>query len=417
MREMAETEIGLRAAVNAISDVIQNRPRPLREFDQIYMKAGDMLQQWLKQDLERQLIALPSRLDGREGHRLHGHRYLTYASMPGFSVAQIVDGNRANASVYSVGGMGDMQRLWPWLALVAILVGCGPPSPAPVSNASPSVGFGSCPSSTRTVTSSPTPGEPQPVTLCVGGLERTYYVLFPASRTGRLPLVLALHGYTQSAGLLESQTGLNDEAAIGGFVLAYPEGIGRSWNVGSCCAEAKRRNIDDVAFIKQVIDQLVSGGRIDPKRVFATGISNGGMMDYRLACDLSDRIAAIASVSGALMLNPCNPPHTVSVLEMHGTDDSQVPIGGGTFEGLGPFPPTMSTMQRWVGIDGCTADPTVTKTDITETTMWTACRNGSSVVLAIVKGGSHTFWLDRVPAQLNVNEYIWNFFKNVPMRT
>lgn len=267
------------------------------------------------------------------------------------------------------------------------------------------------------VASSPTPREPQPVTLDVGGLERTYYVLFPANRTGRLPLVLALHGYTQSVGGLESGTDLNDEAAVDGFVLAYPEGISQSWNAGGCCADARARNIDDVAFIKHVIDQLVSGGRVDPKRVFATGLSNGGMMDYRLACELSDRIAAIASVSGALEVDSCSPARTVSVLEMHGTDDSQVPIGGGTLAGLGTFPPTMSTMKRWVGIDGCTANPTFSKTDITETTTWTGCRDGSSVVLVVVNGGGHTFWLDHVPAQLNVNEYIWAFFSKVPVRT
>ncbi len=316
------------------------------------------------------------------------------------------------------GGDGwGLHRLWPGIALIAILAACGASGPGPTSNVSPSAYSGSCSGSTATADSSPTPGEPQTVRLCVGGLERTYYVLFPANRTGPLPLVLALHGYTQSAGLLEYQTGLDDEATARGFVLVYPEGIGRSWNAGGCCAEARSRNIDDVAFISQVIDQLVGGGRVDPKRVFATGISNGGMMDYRLACELSDRIAAIASVSGALMVSQCSPARTVSVLEMHGTDDSVVPIGGGTLAGVGTFPPTMSTIDRWVGIDGCAADPTTSHTDITETRTWTECRDGSSVVFVTVKGGGHTFWLDRVPAQLNVNEYIWNFFKNVPVRT
>lgn len=309
-----------------------------------------------------------------------------------------------------------MWRLWPWLSLVSVVIACGASGPGPASNQTP-LDSGSCPSSTPTGTSSPSPGGPQQVILCVGGLERTYYVLFPSNRTGPLPLVLALHGYTQSAGLLEFQSGLDNEAAVGGFVLAYPEGIGRSWNAGSCCADAHRRNVDDVAFIKQVIDQLVSGGRVDPKRVFATGISNGGMMDYRLACELSDRIAAIASVSGALMADKCSPAKTASVLEMHGTDDSVVPIGGGTLAGVGTFPPTMSTIERWVSIDGCAADPTTSDTDITTTQAWTGCRDGSTVVLVIVKGGGHTFWFDGIPAQLNVNQHIWDFFKSVPIRS
>ena len=309
-----------------------------------------------------------------------------------------------------------MRRSWPSLALVAILVACGASAAGPASKTTP-LGSGSCPSSKAGQTSSPSPGQPQTVTLCVGGLLRTYYVLFPPNRTGPLPLVLALHGYTQSVGLLEYQTGLDDEAASGGFVLAYPAGVGRSWNSGSCCADAQRRNVDDVAFIKQVIDQLVSAGRVDPKRVFATGISNGGMMDYRLACELSDRISAIASVSGALMVNKCSPARTVSVLEMHGTDDSVVPIGGGALAGVGTFPPTMSTIERWVGIDGCAADPITSDTDITTTQRWTGCRDGSRVVLIVVKGGGHTFWLDGIPAHLNVNQHIWDFFESAPIRS
>jgi polyhydroxybutyrate depolymerase len=117
------------------------------------------------------------------------------------------------------------------------------------------------------------------------------------------------------------------------------------------------------------------------------------------------------------MVNKCSPARTVSVLEMHGTDDSQVPLEGGTFEGMGPFPPTMSTINRWVSIDVCNANPTVSTSDITETTTWTGCRDGSNVVLVKVKGGGHTFWLDRVPAELNVNKYIWDFFSAQPSRT
>jgi polyhydroxybutyrate depolymerase len=247
-------------------------------------------------------------------------------------------------------------------------------------------------------------------------LQRTYYVLYPVHRNGRLPLVLALHGYTQSADGLETATGLNAEADADGFVLAYPEGIRASWNAGGCCAYAQAQNLDDVTFIKEVIDQLVSGGRVDPKRVFATGLSNGGMMVYRLACELSDRIAAIAAVSGALELETCSPARAVSILEMHGTDDSLVPLAGGTLSGLGTFPPTMSTMKRWVTIDGCTTGPAASKTDVTESTTWAGCRDSSTVVLVIVDGGGHTFWLDRLPAQLNVNKYIWNFFTSSPAR-
>src|SRR5205807_4068995 len=135
-----------------------------------------------------------------------------------------------------------------------------------------------------------------------------------------LPLVIAMHGYTQGAVELEAMTQLDAAAAKEAFAVIYPQGIGSSWNAGSCCGVAQSQRIDDVEFMRQVIDKLVSEGDVDPKRVFATGFSNGGMMAHRLAGDLADKLAAVASVSGSLV-TPCRPSRPVSALEIHGIDD------------------------------------------------------------------------------------------------
>jgi polyhydroxybutyrate depolymerase len=275
--------------------------------------------------------------------------------------------------------------------------------------------LGACASSTDAARS-PTPSGAQRETLNVGGQERNYYVLRPTSRKGRLPLVMALHGYTQSAQGLETKTKLDSDAVEAGFILVYPEGINRSWNAGNCCGDAQSQNLDDVAFIKQVIDRLVNTGQVDPMGVFATGISNGGEMDYRLACELSDRVVAIASVAGDHGVAVCNPTRPVSVLEIHGTADTVVPIEG-TYLGSRSVAPALSTMKRWAQIDGCTVGPTVTESGIIKTTSWSGCRDGTAVKLAAVNGAEHTFWLNPIPGQPEVNKFIWDFFSHVPART
>ena len=270
-----------------------------------------------------------------------------------------------------------------------------------------------CASSTA-ATPSPTPTGAQRETLTVGAQARNYYVLRPPNQRGRLPLVVALHGSTQPPRGLELKTKLDDEAAAAGFVVAYPEGISRSWNSSDSGGDAQLLNVDDVGFIRQLIDHMVRTAQIDPKRVFVTGISSGGEMSHRLACELSDRVAAVASVSGDLGIAACNPAQPVSVLEIHGTADPYVPIEGDPSQNL---PPTMSTMRRWAQIDGCASGPTVEESGITKTTTWGGCRNGTTVALVAITGAGHTFWLEPpIPGQPNINEVIWNFFNHAPPR-
>lgn len=299
-----------------------------------------------------------------------------------------------------------MQRLWPGVGLVAILVACGAPGPGQASNVSPSAN-----ASSKGGAPSPTPRGAQGETLKIGGQERNYYLLRPPDRGGPLPLVLALHGYTQPPQGLELETKLDDEAAAAGFVVVYPEGISRSWNSSDSGGDAHLPNVDDVGFIRQLIDQLVSTAQIDPKRVFVTGISSGGEMSHRLACELSDRVSAVASVSGDLGIAACNPARPISVLEVHGTADQFVPIEGDPSQNLAP---TLSTMQRWAKINGCASTPTVNETGITKTTTWGGCRSGTTVVLVAITGADHTFWLQGDPGQSLINKLTWDFFSHAP---
>ena len=270
--------------------------------------------------------------------------------------------------------------------------------------------LGACGSSMQS-TPSPTQSGAQRETLKSGGAERHYYLLRPSNRGGRLPLVLALHGYTQPPQGLEFETKLDDEAAAAAFVVVYPEGISRSWNSSDSGGDAQTPNVDDVGFIRQLVDLMVHSGQIDPKRVFATGISSGGEMSHRVACELSDRVAAVASVSGDLGIAACNPALPVSILEIHGTADPFVPMEGDPSQNLAP---TMSTMERWVHIDGCASDPTVNANGITKTTTWGGCRGGTTVVLVAITGAGHTFWLAPIPNQPQINQLIWDFFKHAP---
>jgi polyhydroxybutyrate depolymerase len=154
--------------------------------------------------------------------------------------------------------------------------------------------------------------DPQPLgpgdhtrTLQVDGRERSYLVHVPAKYGGKqpTPVVLAFHGGGSNAEQMVRFCGLNEKADKEGFLAVYPSGTGRfermlTWNAGNCCGYAMQNKVDDVAFTRALLDDLAEVANVDPKRVYATGMSNGAIMCYRLASQLSDRIAAIAPVAG-----------------------------------------------------------------------------------------------------------------------
>jgi polyhydroxybutyrate depolymerase len=154
-----------------------------------------------------------------------------------------------------------------------------------------------------------------------GGYDRTYNLHLPTGYTGStsIPLIIALHGGGHSAIEIESMSGLSLKADLENFIVVYPEGVkgplsnARTWNAGECCGYASFANIDDVGFIDALITILTSQYNIDTTRIHATGVSNGGFFAYRLACELSNKIASIAPVASSMTLDYCTPDRPVSI--------------------------------------------------------------------------------------------------------
>ena len=234
-------------------------------------------------------------------------------------------------------------------------------------------------------------------TLTVDGRRRTFRLYRPATvTTGPVPLVVMVHGALGTGEQAESSYGWNAEADRGRFVVAYPDGVNRSWAVGpDCCGPPARDGVDDVAFIRQVVESVAGLVPLDRRRVYATGISNGGMLTYRLACDTTI-FAAIGPVA-ATQLGPCPDPAPVSVIHIHGTADRTVPYGGGPGRldnggtGRSPVrldgPPTPELIARWRAVANCA--PPTTSTTGAVTTSTAVCPEGRAVELVTVAGAGH----------------------------
>lgn len=204
-------------------------------------------------------------------------------------------------------------------------------------------------------------------TLVVGGLTRTYVVHAPKGHDLKtpLPVVLALHGATMNGPMLASFSGLNRKADEAGFIVVYPNGTGTNssffWNGGGPVMNDK---VNDVAFIDALLDDLGRAYPVDARRVYAKGMSNGAMMAYRLAAELSGRLAAVAPVSGTVATEIGQPKHPVSVLHFHGTKDEFIPLTGGRGTKsifATAYRPVEDSIRVWVRANGCEETP---KTDV-----------------------------------------------------
>jgi polyhydroxybutyrate depolymerase len=247
-------------------------------------------------------------------------------------------------------------------------------------------------------------------TLHYDDLDRTYLLHVPSSYDGAssAPLVVALHPFGNSGSGFESTTGFSDKADENNFIVVYPNGTGdtRSWNGGNCCGFAMEDTIDDVGFISALIDTISANYNIDSTRIFATGFSNGSIIAYRLAAELSDKIAAIATGSGQMMLDECDPIRAVPIMHLHAPDDGVVPYEGGSI-----FPPVESIIDVWVEINGCKTDPdTIVNSGSLMVRKWAAQSSNADIVLFTTPTGGHP-WLSSIPA----TDSVWAFFEAHPL--
>jgi len=242
-------------------------------------------------------------------------------------------------------------------------------------------------------------------TINVGGRDRTYLLYKPAQLPASVPLVLMLHGALGNAEQAERAYGWDELANSGKFVVAYPDGLDRAWNVngGGCCGRPAREGVDDVAFITAAVADIAKKVSIDSARVYATGISNGGMMSYTLACDTG--VFAAIGPDAATQLNLCGSPRPTSVMHIHGTADRLIPYNGGQGFSVINGPPVPEVNAFWRNVDRCGAPVATTEGPVTTSTA--GCADNRSVVLITVDGGGHKW-----PAF--ATRTLWEFFAAHP---
>lgn len=277
-------------------------------------------------------------------------------------------------------------------------------------------------------------------TLEHGGLERMYLVHVPAKYQPGHPaaLLVAMHG---GGGSMEYQAtdanyGQVSKSDREGFIVVFPNGISplksgllATWNAGTCCGPARDRNIDDVGFIRKMIDKLSQQVDIDRQKIFATGMSNGGLMAIRLACDMSATFRAVASVAGTDNTTSCNPARPVSVMFIHARNDDHVPFEGGRGntrrqEAVASFTSVPESVSRWVNRNGCGPKPErVLDKPGAYCDRYAPCRDNTQVELCVTEHGTHSWpgaakWRSKEPPStaINANDVMWDFFMQQPAR-
>jgi polyhydroxybutyrate depolymerase len=267
--------------------------------------------------------------------------------------------------------------------------------------------------------------------IVVDGVERKYRTHLPTGydEGQPTPLVLAFHFYGGSARMMEWLTHLDRVADENGFIVVYPEGYKNSWADGSGLFPADLDYIDDVAFTLALIDELKNQYNLDETRIYATGFSNGGFFVQRLACEASDRLAAIATVGASLAAetySACAPEGSIPVLMINGTDDPSV-----AWDGSSESVPVPFTVAYWAMFNSCDEEPSLTdQPDLisdgthVRTERYSNCRDDVEVTLYAIEGGGHAWPMGnrpiqlwglfngRISQQMDASRVIWEFFQN-----
>jgi len=259
----------------------------------------------------------------------------------------------------------------------------------------------------------------------VGGEERPVEVIVPSGYDhGRpAPLLILLHSYTVTGALAEASFQFAPIADERGFLYAIPDGLidnfmhAPFWNATSGCCDFDRSNPDDSAYLRRVIEDIMARWNVDRRRIFTFGLSNGGFMGHRLACDHADLLAGIVSVAGATHQDPalCAPSDGVHILDMHGTQDQIIHYDGGIFSG--PYPGAEETVERWVALNDCRSSEVGPTVDAdarqpgaeTMVTRFTECRRGGSVEAWTMVGSGHYF----LPTD-EFRELLFDYFQSHP---
>ena len=267
--------------------------------------------------------------------------------------------------------------------------------------------------------------------MYVAGQLRTYLLHIPAhyDTIRRAPLVIVLHGHGESAANFEKYTGMSTKADAEGFIAVYPQALGDPSDWHTAIDGPRKR--DDIAFVREIINQLERTYRVDHHRIYAAGHSNGGIMTYRLASTLSDKIAAIGVTAGSIgmvdslgdTLRIAPPRHPVSVIHFHGLADPSVPYAGGP-ESDGPdnIVSVKNTIAFWVAADHCPPLPasrTVSRDRNVIVDSYGPCASGTAVTLYTIIDGTHRWPGDEVPwytfpgrddSDVVATDVMWNFF-------
>ncbi len=228
-------------------------------------------------------------------------------------------------------------------------------------------------------------------TLEYNGLTRRYLLYIPPSydASQRVPLILSLHGFASNPNQQTLYSEWNTLADEHNFIVVYPQGTGRPlrWNSGLRLF-GDQNGVDDVGFIRALIDTLSESLCVDNQRIYVNGLSNGGGMSHRIACELADQVAAIGGVAGAYDRQPCQPSRPIPVIAFHGTADRIVPYAGNA----STLPPVEEWAADWAERDGCAPEPeTLTPVGDASAIRYGDCEGDAEVILYTLAGAGHTW--------------------------